>query len=48
MNTPVSIAQSHRLVSILTSHVDWETLDGDLIQQIIDNPQAAGAEFTAF
>jgi hypothetical protein len=48
MDKPVSIDQSHNLISVLANNVNWEALDGDMIQRIINNPQKAGADFTAF
>ncbi|MFZ0932061.1 MAG: hypothetical protein WAN11_25910 [Syntrophobacteraceae bacterium] len=48
MSKPVKIGQSHNLISVLANNVDWETLDGDMIQRIINNPREAGTAFTAF
>jgi len=48
MGKPVSIGQSHNLLSVLANNVNWEELDSDLVQKIIDNPRGSGRQFTAF
>ncbi len=48
MGKPISIGQSHNLISILANNVDWKTVDGEVAQRIIDDPRGAGARFTAF
>ena len=48
MSKPVSIGQSHNVISILANNVDWDSLDGDVLQRVINNPREAGANFTTF
>lgn len=48
MSKPINIGQSHNVISILQNNVDWSSLNGDVIQQIIDDPKGSGAQFTAF
>lgn len=43
-----SIGQSLNLFSVLANNADWDNLDGDTIQKIINDPRQAGREFTAF
>lgn len=47
MRKPITIGQSHNLVSVLANNVDWNELDSNVVQQIIENPKEAGARFTA-
>lgn len=48
MGKPISIGQSHNLVSILVNNVDWSRIDGEIAQRIINDPRRAGVEFTRF
>jgi len=48
MSKPVSIVQSHNVISVLANNVNWSALDGDILQRIIDNPRWAGENFTTF
>lgn len=48
MGKPITIGQSHNLVSVLVNNVDWNELDSDVAQRIIENPKDSGARFTAF
>ena len=48
MRKPISIGQSHNLVSILANNAGWDELDSDVVQKIIDDPQGSGRQFTAF
>jgi hypothetical protein len=49
MSKSVSIDQSHSVIQALANNVDWDALDGDVLQeQIIKNPKEAGKQFTAF
>ncbi len=49
MSKPVGMGQSHNVISTLANNVDWDVLDGDVLQrQIVENPKEAGIQFTAF
>lgn len=49
MGKSVTIDQSHEIIAILQTNVDWKDLDGDVLQeQIIRRPKQAGEQFTAF
>ena len=49
MSKPISIGQSHNLMSILANNVDWDALDGEAVQEeIIRRPREAGQQFTLF
>lgn len=48
MGKAIAIGQSLNLFSVLANNADWDNLDGDAIQQIINNPRQAGQQFTAF
>lgn len=48
MSKPITIGQSHNLISVLANNVCWDELDAKIVQQIIDNPQEAGRQFTQF
>lgn len=48
MSKPVSIGQSHAVMSVLANGVDWSTLDRSTLQRIIENPKEAGTLFDAF
>lgn len=49
MSKSVTIDQSHALMAVLATNVDWEVLDAEFLQkQIIRNPKKAGKQFTAF
>ena len=49
MSKPITIGQSHNIISILANNTDWSVLDGGLLQEnIIDNPKEAGVQFTEF
>lgn len=48
MGKPVSIGQSHALISTLSNNINWEDLDGEIIQQIIKNPTSSGKRITQF
>ncbi|MBU2634897.1 hypothetical protein KJ841_00275 [Patescibacteria group bacterium] len=49
MGKSVTIDQSHEVMAILATNVDWDTLDGSVLQeQIVRKPMEAGKQFTAF
>lgn len=48
MSKPVSIGQSHNVMSILANNVDWDALDSDVLQQVVNKPRESGVQFTAF
>lgn len=49
MGKPITIGQSHAIAAALLANVNWELLDGDLLQrQVVDVPAKAGKEFTRF
>ena len=48
MSKSVSIRQSHSVVSTLINNVNWDELDGDVLQEIVRNPRKAGEQFTTF
>ncbi len=49
MGKSVTIDQSHSVIAILATNVEWETLDVDILQkEIINKPREAGKQFTAF
>lgn len=48
MSKPISIGQSHNVISTLANNVDWSILDSEMLQKIVDNPKMAGQQFTAF
>lgn len=48
MGKPISIGQSHNLMSVLANNADWEKIDTEVAQQIIDDPRRAGLNFTEF
>lgn len=44
----VSLKQSLQVMSVFGNNADWDNVPSDIAQEIIDNPQAAGREFTRF
>lgn len=48
MGKAIAIGQSLNLFSVLANNADWDNLDGDTIQRIINDPRQAGQQFTAF
>lgn len=48
MGKAIVIGQSLNLFSVLANNADWDNLDGDTIQKIINDPRQAGQQFTAF
>jgi len=43
-----TIGQSLNLLSVFANNADWDNLDSDTIQKIINDPRQAGQQFTAF
>src|SRR5688572_5104866 len=48
MSKPISVGQSHTLISILANNVAWDELDARVVQEIINYPRQAGRHFTVF
>lgn len=48
MSKPITIGQSHTAMSILALNTNWDALDSETLQQVIDDPKRVGAQFTAF
>ena len=48
MGKAISIGQSLNLLSVLANNTDWDNLEGNTIQKIINDPRQAGQQFTAF
>ena len=48
MGKAIAIGQSLNLFSVLANNADWDNLDGETIQRIINDPRQAGQQFTAF
>lgn len=48
MGKPITIEQSHNAMGILANNVDWNVLDTETLQRVINDPKTAGANFTAF
>lgn len=49
MGKSVGIDQSHAIMAILATNVDWINLNGEFLQeQVLGNPKEAGRQFTAF
>lgn len=48
MGKPITIGQSHNLMSVLANNVCWDELDAKKVQEVIDKPQEAGRQFTQF
>jgi hypothetical protein len=46
MGKPVSISQSHQLICVIASNVDWSVLDAELVQRLIEDPSGTGEAFT--
>lgn len=44
----ISIDQSHALIQVLATNIDWNTVDTNQVQKIITNPKGAGLEFQNF
>jgi hypothetical protein len=44
----IAIGQSLNLFSVFANNADWDNLDSDTIQKIINDPRQAGQQFTAF
>ncbi len=43
-----SIGQSHTVIQILATNVNWDVLEHTILQKIVDDPTEAGKQFTAF
>jgi len=43
-----NIGQSHTVIQILATNVNWDVLDHTILQKIVDDPKEAGKQFTAF
>ncbi len=43
-----TIGQSHTVIQILATNVNWDVLDHTILQKIVDDPKEAGKQFTAF
>jgi hypothetical protein len=43
-----TIGQSHTVIQILATNVNWDALEHAILQEIVDNPKEAGKQFTAF
>jgi hypothetical protein len=43
-----TIGQSHTVIQILATNVNWDVLDHTILQKIVDDPTEAGKQFTAF
>ena len=50
MSKPITIGQSHNVISILANNVNWDALanSGDVLQWIIEHPRESGEQFTLF
>lgn len=48
MGKAIAIGQSLNLFSVFANNADWDNLDSDTIQKIINDPRQAGQQFTAF
>lgn len=48
MGKPIGIGQSHAAISALTANTQWDALDCDILQRVIDDPCEAGKHFTVF
>lgn len=48
MSKPITIGQSHTAMSVLALNTNWDALDSETLQQVINDPRRVGAEFTAF
>jgi len=49
MGKSIGIDQSHAIMAVLGTNVDWSVLDGDFLQEkIVRNPTEAGRQFTDF
>ncbi|MBI4992129.1 MAG: hypothetical protein HZB99_02825 [Candidatus Harrisonbacteria bacterium] len=48
MGKAITTGQSLNLFSVLANNADWDNLDSDTIQKIINDPRQAGQQFTAF
>ncbi len=48
MGKAIAIGQSLNLFSVLANNADWDSLDSDTLQKIINHPRLAGQQFTAF
>jgi hypothetical protein len=48
MGKPITIGQSHTAMSVLALNTDWDALDSETLQRVIDDPTGVGAQFTAF
>ncbi len=48
MGKAIAIGQSLNLFSVLANNADWDSLDSESIQRIINDPRQAGQQFTAF
>lgn len=44
----VSLKQSLQVMSVFGNNADWDSIPSDIAQVFIDDPQAAGREFTRF
>ncbi len=48
MGKAIAIGQSLNLFSVLANNTDWNKLDSETIQRIINDPRQAGQQFTVF
>lgn len=48
MGKAIAIGQSLNLFSVLANNADWDNLDSETIQRIINDPRQAGQQFTVF
>jgi hypothetical protein len=48
MNKSASFGQVINLLALLANNTDWESLDADALQSLMDNPVEFGAQFTTF
>ena len=43
-----STRQTHAVIAALTANTNWDVLNSQMLQTIVDNPKEAGEQFTAF
>jgi ethanolamine utilization protein EutQ (cupin superfamily) len=43
-----STKQTHAVIAALTAETNWDVLNSQMLQKIIEDPKTAGAQFTAF
>lgn len=44
----ISIDQSHALIQVLATNIDWSAVDSNQVQKMITSPKSAGLEFQKF